>query len=228
VWAVRHYFVVAAGHVFIASFGTTRPERDARLVDALAAGFELIGSPPGAAADPPGLESRGRVRHTVVDRDTRQRFAAYSLRARQVVLAAREEALRRGRAAVDQQDLLCGVAVVESSAGLDILAGLGVSQARLRHEAELAFPPDPEAAERGNDAGGDGEGAPLHFAGGAERTLAAAEAEARVLGHGYVGVEHLLLGLVTDGTGSTSELLTRLGASPGATRVAVHQLWAVR
>ncbi|MGH2355157.1 MAG: hypothetical protein ACRDJN_26400, partial [Chloroflexota bacterium] len=42
VWALRHTIVVAAGHVFVASFGTTRPERDAGLVNSLAAGFELI------------------------------------------------------------------------------------------------------------------------------------------------------------------------------------------
>lgn len=225
VWALRHYFVVA-GHVFVASFGTTRPQRDAGLVDALAAGFELIGSPPGAAAvGPSGGQVHPPVRRTVVDPDTKRRFAAYSLRARQVVIAALEEAVKRGRAAIDQEDLLSGVAVVDASAGLAILADLGISQARLQRAVETAFPPGPMAADRGepDDAGGAHEAIPLCLTERAERTLTLAEEESRALGHSYLGVEHLLLGLVLEGTGHGSELLASLGVTPTAARAAFHR-----
>jgi len=144
VWALRHYFVVAAGHVFIVSFGTTRPQRDAGLIDALAAGFDLIVDPPGTAtAGSPGPQAQRLVRRIVVNPDTKRRFAAYSLPARQVVMAALEEAVKRGRGAIEHEDLLSGMAVVESPAGLAILASLGVSRAQLQRAAETRSRPTP-------------------------------------------------------------------------------------
>lgn len=56
----------------------------------------------------------------------------------------------------------------------------------------------------------------MRFARSAERVLAAAENEARALGHGYIDVGHLLLGLVADGAGPAAELLPRVGATRNA------------
>ncbi|MGH2353678.1 MAG: Clp protease N-terminal domain-containing protein, partial [Chloroflexota bacterium] len=184
----------------------------------------------GTAADgPSGAQVQPRVGRTVVDPDTKQRFATYSLRARQVLIAALEEAVKRGRGAVDQENLLGGIAVVEASAGLAILGDLGISQGRLQGAVETAFPPDltanPMAADRGqpDNAGAAQEVVPLRLAERAERTLTLAEEEVRSLGHRYVGVEHLLLGLVLEGTGPGSELLARLGVTPPTARAAFHR-----
>ena len=45
----------------------------------------------------------------------------------------------------------------------------------------------------------------------ARRFLGAAANEARTLGHGYIGTEHLLLALMASRTGSASVTLERLG-----------------
>jgi len=46
-----------------------------------------------------------------------------------------------------------------------------------------------------------------------ERALALAQESAMKLGHGYVGTEHLLLGLVTEGTGIASRVLQGQGVT---------------
>jgi ATP-dependent Clp protease ATP-binding subunit ClpC len=45
--------------------------------------------------------------------------------------------------------------------------------------------------------------------------------EARALGHGSIGTEHLLLGLVREGSGLATEILERRGASPRRVRAIV-------
>ena len=48
--------------------------------------------------------------------------------------------------------------------------------------------------------------------------LARAEAEARDLGHGHIGTEHLLLGLLADAGSTTAAVLDELGAALAPTR----------
>jgi ATP-dependent Clp protease ATP-binding subunit ClpC len=56
-----------------------------------------------------------------------------------------------------------------------------------------------------------------------QRTLTLAEAEASALGHSYVGVEHLLLGLVRETSGPAQQLLTRHAITADAARAALHK-----
>jgi ATP-dependent Clp protease ATP-binding subunit ClpA len=49
----------------------------------------------------------------------------------------------------------------------------------------------------------------------AERYLVAGTDEARGLGHGYVGTEHVLLALTRDPEGGATRVLSRLGVTPG-------------
>lgn len=60
------------------------------------------------------------------------------------------------------------------------------------------------------------------FGADARRAIAAAESEARGLGHAVVGTEHLLLGLLSDDTGA-SAALRDAGATLAATRAKVRE-----
>jgi ATP-dependent Clp protease ATP-binding subunit ClpC len=55
----------------------------------------------------------------------------------------------------------------------------------------------------------------------AKRVIELAMEEARALGHGYIGTEHLLLGLVREGDGIAAGVLESLGASLDPTRIEV-------
>jgi ATP-dependent Clp protease ATP-binding subunit ClpA len=62
----------------------------------------------------------------------------------------------------------------------------------------------------------------------ARRAIAAAEREARELGHAVVGTEHLLLGLLADETSSASGALRDAGATLSAARAKVREAVGVR
>jgi ATP-dependent Clp protease ATP-binding subunit ClpC len=55
----------------------------------------------------------------------------------------------------------------------------------------------------------------------ARQVVVDAQVSARRLGHGYVGTEHILLGLVREGEGLAMLVLVRLGAGPDAIRARV-------
>ncbi len=52
----------------------------------------------------------------------------------------------------------------------------------------------------------------------ARTAVALAQAEARRLGHDHVGTEHLLLGILTEGTSRAARALAAVGVTPGACR----------
>ena len=58
----------------------------------------------------------------------------------------------------------------------------------------------------------------------AKKVLELALREAQQLGHGYIGTEHLLLGLIREGDGVAAQVLVRLGADLNRTRQQVVQL----
>jgi ATP-dependent Clp protease ATP-binding subunit ClpC len=57
----------------------------------------------------------------------------------------------------------------------------------------------------------------------ARRVVVLAQEEARILGHDYVGTEHLLLGLVHEGNGVAAKALESLGISLDGVRQRVEQ-----
>ena len=56
----------------------------------------------------------------------------------------------------------------------------------------------------------------------ARRVIVLAQQEARLLGHGYIGTEHLLLGLLADGGGTAAQALESLGETHDAAREQVR------
>ena len=58
----------------------------------------------------------------------------------------------------------------------------------------------------------------------ARRVVVMAQEEARELGHNYVGTEHILLGLIHEGSGIAAQALTALGVSLDETRAQVEAI----
>ena len=58
----------------------------------------------------------------------------------------------------------------------------------------------------------------------ARRVIVLAQEEARMLGHNYIGTEHILLGLIREGEGVAAKALIALGISLDATRQAVEDI----
>src|SRR4051794_40537534 len=58
----------------------------------------------------------------------------------------------------------------------------------------------------------------------AQRVLSLAEVEARGLNHTYVGTEHVLLGLMQEGSRDTAGVLSRLGLSIDSVRTEIEKL----
>ena len=56
----------------------------------------------------------------------------------------------------------------------------------------------------------------------ARQVVVRAQEEARMLGHNYIGTEHILLGLIREGDGIAAKSLTAMGISLDATRQAVE------
>jgi ATP-dependent Clp protease ATP-binding subunit ClpC len=57
-----------------------------------------------------------------------------------------------------------------------------------------------------------------------EKAIEYATEEARTLGHGYVGTEHILLGLLREKDGIASEILSKLGLTIERVRNQINQL----
>ncbi len=62
------------------------------------------------------------------------------------------------------------------------------------------------------------------FTGRARQVVVLAQEEARMLGHGYIGTEHILLGLLAEGEGPAAQALTALGISLDAAREQVAEI----
>src|SRR6476646_1745220 len=58
----------------------------------------------------------------------------------------------------------------------------------------------------------------------ARRVLVLEQEEARLLGHNYIGTEHILLGLIREGEGVAAQVLVSLGADLSRVRQQVIQL----
>src|SRR5881396_3265151 len=58
----------------------------------------------------------------------------------------------------------------------------------------------------------------------ARRVVVLAQEEARMLGHNYIGTEHILLGLIREGEGVAAQVLVKLGADLNRVRQQVIQL----
>jgi ATP-dependent Clp protease ATP-binding subunit ClpA len=128
------------------------------------------------------------------------RFDKFSERARRVLTLAQEEAQRFNHNYIGTEHLLLGLVREGEGVAAKVLANLGVELNKVRSAVEFII--------------GRGDRAVLGEIGltpRAKKVIELAVDEARRLNHGYIGTEHLLLGLVREGEGIAAGVLESLG-----------------
>lgn len=140
-------------------------------------------------------------------------FGRFTERAQKVLFLAQEEARRLGQDYVGTEHLLLGLIREGSGIAAKTLQSMGVDLAAVQAEVEKMI--------GRNDAVPTGD---IAITPRAKKVLELTAEEARLLGHNYIGTEHLLLGLVREGEGVAAQVLTRLGVDLEKLRMQVMQL----
>jgi ATP-dependent Clp protease ATP-binding subunit ClpC len=153
-------------------------------------------------------------------------FARFTDRSRGSVEAAFEEARMLGHDSVGDEDILLGILCADEGIGAAALRSLGVTLEDAREESEemlsLALSYIGISLEDTRREAGDafemslpvGRGIPLSPRG--KKALVEARKEMRRLGDGYLGTEHVLLGILRDEDGTAIRMLANMGVSPEA------------
>ncbi len=130
------------------------------------------------------------------------KFDRFTKKARRVLQLAQEEAQRLNHNYIGTEHLLLGLVREENGVASKVLTELGVDPAQVIRAVERTV--------------GRGERPPFGkptLAPRTKRVIELAVDEARLMGHHYIGTEHLLLGLVREGEGIAVNVLRGLGVS---------------
>jgi len=130
-------------------------------------------------------------------------FERFTDRARKVMATANAEVRRFGHEYIGTEHIFLGLIKEGSGRGVAILKDKGVDIEKMLGEIEQL------AALKG----GAREGAQVEpgRTPGAVNVVKYAIEEARLLGHEYIGTEHVLLGLLREGEGIAAQVLANLG-----------------
>ncbi len=125
----------------------------------------------------------------------------FTQRARRVLSLAHKEAERMKQPQIGTEHLLMGLLLDQGGIAGQVLRDLGldIDSVLTITESITGF--------------GEYSGDALALSRGTQRVLELAVEEARNLSHHYIGVEHILLGLVTYGKGVANDVLEQLGLS---------------
>ncbi len=130
-------------------------------------------------------------------------FEKFTERGRKVIIYAREEAEKRQNDYLGTEHLLLAILREEDGLPVAILKKMGLSIEELRMEIDSNLPSGTNILTFGD----------IPFTPRAKKVLELAVEEARLLGHNYIGSEHLLLGLIRDDEGIAGKILRSLGAN---------------
>lgn len=134
----------------------------------------------------------------------------FSENAANAAFAAKEEAVRRLSMYVSTEHLLLGICAIECSA-VEVLRKLGATPEQVLRAIEEQMTPGENR---------DGE---VTLTPRAKRAIDLAYSEVFRLRHGYVGTEHLLLGLLRERDGLAGRALEKLGISLEVARRTVEE-----
>jgi ATP-dependent Clp protease ATP-binding subunit ClpC len=130
-------------------------------------------------------------------------FEKFTERGRKVIIYAREEAEKRQNDYLGTEHLLLGLLREEEGLPMVILKKMGLSADELRIEVERNLPSGSNILTFGD----------IPFTPRAKKVLELAVEEARLLGHSYIGSEHLLIGLIREESGIAGKILRSFGAN---------------
>ncbi|HDH50971.1 MAG TPA: ATP-dependent Clp protease ATP-binding subunit, partial [Nitrospirae bacterium] len=130
-------------------------------------------------------------------------FEKFTDRGRKVIINAKEEAEKRQNDYLGTEHLFLAILREEESLPVTILKKMGLSPKELWIEVERNLPLGSSAPTFGD----------IPFTPRAKKVLELAVEEARLLGHSYIGSEHLLIGLIREEEGIAGKILRSLGAN---------------
>ena len=140
-------------------------------------------------------------------------FDRFNDRAKRVLALAQDEAIRFNHNYMGSEHLLIGLIREEEGVAARALAKLGVELAKARKAIDFII-------GRGESTTSPSE---ITLSPRAKKIIELAIDESRKLGHGYVGPEHMLLGLAREGEGIASGILESLGVTMDKVRRAVME-----
>lgn len=123
-------------------------------------------------------------------------FERFTERAIRVIMAAQEEAKRLNSGQVGTEHLLLGMLRENEPPIIKVLEHFGLSPSQIKDELERHV--------------SDKQSVPtieIPFSSGVKKVIELSWEEARTLGHSYIGVEHLFLALLREGTGLAYDVL---------------------
>jgi len=130
-------------------------------------------------------------------------FEKFTERGRKVIIYAKEEAEKRQNDYLGTEHLLLAVLKEEDGLPLAILKRMGITPDEVRMEIERNLPQGTNLMTFGD----------IPFTPRAKKVLELAVEEARLLGHNYIGSEHIFLGLVREEEGIGGKILRSFGAN---------------
>jgi ATP-dependent Clp protease ATP-binding subunit ClpC len=130
-------------------------------------------------------------------------FEKFTERGRKVIIYAREEAEKRQNDYLGTEHLLLAVLREEDGLPVAILKRIGISSQEIRLEIERNLPQGTNLMTFGD----------IPFTPRAKKVLELAVEEARLIGHSYIGSEHILLGLIREEEGIGGRVLRNFGAN---------------
>jgi len=140
-------------------------------------------------------------------------FERFTEKAVGVIMASQEEARRLGAAFVGTEHLLLGMMAKIEPIVMKTLEYFRINPAEVKEKIE-------ELVSKGEERGIT----EIPFSAPVKKTIEYAWEEARQLGHSYVGVEHLFLGLIREGTGLASKILSEFGITSSSAKNRVISL----
>ncbi len=130
-------------------------------------------------------------------------FEKFTERGRRVIIFAKEEAEKRQNDYLGTEHLLLAVLKEDDGLPVAILKRIGITHEEVRMEVERNLP-------RGTNLM---TFADIPFTPRAKKVLELAVEEARLLGHNYIGSEHIFLGLIREEEGIGGKILRSFGAN---------------
>jgi ATP-dependent Clp protease ATP-binding subunit ClpC len=141
-------------------------------------------------------------------------FNRFTERARKVLVLSQQEAMRLGHDYIGTEHLLLGLLAEGEGVAGKALGSLGVDLDSVRSQVEKVI-------GRGDAFGTLGE---IGYTPRAKKVIELSIEEAQQLGHNYIGTEHLLMGLITEGEGVAAQVLASMGVNINMVRQRVIEL----
>ena len=140
-------------------------------------------------------------------------FERFTDRARRVIVLAQEEARMLNHNYIGTEHILLGLIHEGEGIAARALESLNVTLTEVRDQVQDIIGTGPQASS-----------GHIPFTPRAKKVLELSMREAIQLNHGYIGTEHILLGMVRSNEGVGNQILTKLGADPAKVRQAVMDL----